>query len=254
LWAAFIRGLPVGARVLDLGTGAGAVPRFATGVRQDIQWVGVDYVEGVPSDLPNVEYRGGVAMEALPFSDDVFDAATSQFSIEYADDSALAELLRVLKPHAPLMVVAHHSASVILEQNRRRLSALHDLCAKGGLLDETGRLADVSGSSALSARQALVPLVSALRTRHPGQGIVQEAAAFALSVLGSSQAADDLARVRNEMGMEQQRLRALSRAALDAAAVQRLAKALSRPERPVAVEQVAAPGTSLPLAWHLQSR
>ena len=193
-------------------------------------------------------------MEALPFADHEFDAATSQFSIEYAGPAAIAELLRVLKADAPLMVMAHHCGSVILEQNRRRLAALEDLCADGGLLEAAMGLAALPGASVLNAGQVLTPLVSKLQARHPGQGIVGEAAAYSMGLLGSAHACDDLARVRGDMGMEQQRLRALARAALDATAVRKLANALDRPGRPVTIKEVAAPGSSLPLAWHLQSR
>jgi hypothetical protein len=252
LWANYFLGLPPGARVLDLGTGAGAIPRFAWTVRQDLSLVGVDYVEPLQLDLPSVEYVGGVAMEALPFADEQFDGVTSQFSIEYADDPAPTELLRVLKPHAPWMVVAHHSGSIILEQNRRRLAALEDLCAAGGLLESANRLAHRPGPLQ-EARQGLRPLVLALQQRHPGQGIVGEAAGFVLGLLGSAQASDEIHRVQSEMALEQMRLRALLRAALDEDGVQALATKLTRHGHPVRVDPVAAPGTSLPLAWHLQS-
>jgi hypothetical protein len=215
--------------------------------------VGVDYVEPLQLDLPSVEYVGGVTMEALPFTDAQFDGVTSQFSIEYAQDPAPAELLRVLKPHAPWMVVAHHSGSIILEQNRRRLAALEDLCAAGGLLEAASRLAHRPGVPLQEARQALRPLVLALQQRHPGQGIVGEAAGFVLGLLGSAQATDEIRRVQSEMALEQMRLRALLRAALDEEGVQALAAKLTRHGHPVRVDPVAAPGTSLPLAWHLQS-
>jgi hypothetical protein len=255
LWAGFVGDLPGDALVLDLGTGAGAVPRFSTGVRQDVRWLGVDYVEGLKSNVPNIEYRGGVRMEALPFDDASFDAATSQFSIEYAGASAVAELLRVLKPHAPMMVVAHHSGSVILEQNRRRLAALDDLCSDDGLLALAERLTGTAPdpAPAQDAREALREHAAALQQRHAGQGIVVEAAGFVVGLLGRPQARAELDRVRAEMGMEQLRLRALSRAALDSTAVAALAAALTRPGHPVQVDQVAAPGTPFPLAWALRS-
>jgi len=253
-WACYFQGLPSGARVLDLGTGVGAIPRFASGLRQDLSFVGVDYVEPIHLGLPNVEYLGGVAMEALPCADAEFDGVTSQFSIEYAGEAATGELLRVLKAGAPFMVVAHHSHGVIVEQNRRRLAALDDLCAGEGLLQVAGRLADQQGLSVQSARQTLAPLVAALQERHPGQGIVAEAARFAVGLLGSAGAGQELRRVQDEMSMEQTRLRALLRAALDEEGARLMAKRLARHGHPVAVEVVPAPGTSLPLAWHLQSR
>jgi SAM-dependent methyltransferase len=253
LWSAYFRGLPHGARVLDLGTGAGAIPRFASSLRQDLRLVGVDYVEDVRLELPGVEYVGGVSMEALPFGDAQFDGVTSQFSIEYAQDPAPAELLRVLKPHAPWMVVAHHSRSIILEQNRRRLAALEDLCAAGGLLESVGQMAHRPGVPVQEARQALREHVLALQERHPGQGIIAEAAGFAVGLLASARAGDEIRRVQGEMALEQMRLRALLRAALDDDGAQALASSLTRPGHPVRVDSVAAPGASLPLAWHLQS-
>ena len=253
LWATFFLALPPGARVLDLGTGAGAVPRFASTLRQDLKLLGVDYVKDLTLEVPNLEYVGGVAMEALPFADAQFDAVTSQFSIEYARDPAPSELLRVLKPDATWMVVAHHSRSVILEQNRRRLAALDELCGAGGLLEAAGDLADRPDVPVAEARQALLPLIGTLQQRHVGQGIVADAAGFVLGVLGQAPAKDELRRVQAEMGMEQLRLRALLRAALDDAAVQALATKLSRSGHPVLVDAVPAPGTALPLAWHLRT-
>lgn len=255
-WAAFVKDLPADAVVLDVGTGAGAVPLFASSIRPDVRWIGVDYVEGLRSDRPNIEYRGGVGMEALPFDDAEFDAATSQFSIEYAGAGAVSELLRVLKPEAPAMIVAHHSGSVILEQNRRRLAALDELCMDGGLLELAGHLLakGLPPSSSQQARKSLQELAASLQHRHAGQRIVAEAAGFAMSLFGDPRASAELARVRDEMGMERLRLRALSRAALDSAAVQALATALMRPGRAVQLEQLDAPGSPLPLAWVLRSR
>ncbi|MGM9491294.1 class I SAM-dependent methyltransferase [Ideonella sp. YS5] len=254
LWATFFRALPPGARVLDLGTGAGAVPRFASTLRKDLKLLGVDYVKDLTLGVPNLEFVGGVAMEALPFADAQFDAVTSQFSIEYAKEPAPSELLRVLKPDAAWMVVAHHSRSVILEQNRRRLAALDDLCGAAGLLETAGGLADRPHVPLAEARQALRPLIGTLQQRHPGQGIVTDAASFVLGVLGHPLVMDELRRVQGEMGMEQLRLRALLRAALDDEAVQALATKLSRSNHPALVDAVPAPGTGLPLAWSLRSR
>ncbi len=64
-------------------------------------------------------------MEALPFAENSFDAAVSQFGVEYGNIADTArELERVLKPGARLRFLVHHRDGEIVEQGRMRYKAL----------------------------------------------------------------------------------------------------------------------------------
>ena len=93
-----------GQTVLDIACGTGVLARGASArVGPSGHVVGLDPGHGmlaVAAELaPTVEWRAGVA-EALPFEDDSFDAAVSQFGMMFFTDrvGAIREMLRVAKP------------------------------------------------------------------------------------------------------------------------------------------------------------
>lgn len=253
-WSDFFSGLATGDRVLDLGTGDGAVLRFASSQARGFKLVGVDYADHLPASSPDTEFFSGVNFEALPFPNHSFDAVTSQFSIEYAGDDAVSELLRVLKPEGALMIVAHHSNSAVLDQNRRRLAALDELMEDGGLVQAVEGLVNEGSARDPSRLQGLAAMLQALRRKHEGQGIIEEIATGAARLMGQPHAARELADVRAQAGMEQLRLRALNRAALDEQAVAALAKRLTQPQRSVEYGVLSVPNSNTVMAWHLVSR
>lgn len=60
-------------------------------------------------------------MESLPFENAQFDAAVSQFGFEYGDtDATSEEVLRVVKPGAPIGLMIHRGDGPILAHNLRR--------------------------------------------------------------------------------------------------------------------------------------
>jgi len=125
LWHDFARTLPKGARVLDLATGSGAVPRWMTEARRDLKFTGVDSASSLPPAPSGIILKGGVSIASLPFRDAQFGAATSQFGFEYcADPARSAELARALAPGAPLLMIVHHAGSAIVAHNRARRDAL----------------------------------------------------------------------------------------------------------------------------------
>lgn len=104
-------GVEEGERVLDVGSGTGVLAReVATRIGGDGMVVGVDPNPGMlavaQSITPAVEWREGVA-ESLPFPDESFDAAVSQFSLMFFRDQsrAVREMLRVLRPGGRMAVV-----------------------------------------------------------------------------------------------------------------------------------------------------
>lgn len=93
-WRQFFGALEDGARILDVGTGNGAVAQLAydTGKQGDKHFEvhGVDAAEistAGPSDgeTGEVHFHAAVPMESLPFEDDWFDCVVSQYALEYSD-------------------------------------------------------------------------------------------------------------------------------------------------------------------------
>ena len=127
-WIYFAEDLPLGARAIDLGCGAGTVGRTLLTHRKDLRVTGVDFADVPALTVPDLTIRPGVDMEALPFGDGSFDAAVSLFGIEYSNiDRTAAELARVLRPGAAFSFLVHHRDSETVREGAARSSALQDL-------------------------------------------------------------------------------------------------------------------------------
>lgn len=126
-WAAFFAALPSSARVLDVGTGNGAVALIAreTAIELGRAWEihGSDLAQIDParhvrdgaSRFASVSFHPGVAMENLPFADESFDAVSGQYALEYADTAAaLTQVRRVLKPGGRAQFIVHHTESLLV--------------------------------------------------------------------------------------------------------------------------------------------
>jgi hypothetical protein len=121
VWQRFAARLPRKARVLDLATGDGRVMRWLLSQRRDLKLTGVDMAPELPAAPKGTKVRSGVRMEALPFGDDQFVAATSQFGFEYGDvPKAAAALTRVLAPDAMIGIMTHRADGPILAHNLKR--------------------------------------------------------------------------------------------------------------------------------------
>ncbi|WAT18129.1 class I SAM-dependent methyltransferase [Aurantiacibacter sp. MUD11] len=121
VWSAFANKLPRGVRVIDLGTGDGRVMAKLLAARRDLKPVGIDQASELPTPPRGAKVRAGVLMRDLPFPDEIFAAATSQFGFEYGDIAgAAAEVARVLKPGGIFGAITHRTDSPILAHNRKR--------------------------------------------------------------------------------------------------------------------------------------
>jgi ubiquinone/menaquinone biosynthesis C-methylase UbiE len=109
-WMSFFGRLPDGASILDIGTGNGAIAFLARDVADSLKRK--FHIEGIDAAVihpaaaaarhgiraGDIVFRGNTCSERTGYPDGHFDAASSQYAIEYSRiDDSLAELARVLK-------------------------------------------------------------------------------------------------------------------------------------------------------------
>jgi SAM-dependent methyltransferase len=138
-WRAYFAGLRRGSRVLDVGTGNGAVAFLAREVSRSRELalgiLAIDAADIDPAlaaralgiDPSEVRFAGRSRIEDTGLEDGSIDAVSSQFAIEYADVPAAAcELARIVRPHGTLLIVAHHAQSDAVRVAREDRSRLDD--------------------------------------------------------------------------------------------------------------------------------
>ena len=175
-WSSFAGALAPGTRVLDLGCGASAVGRMLLAARPDLHITGIDSASIPPTAHPQLELLADTAMESLPFADQAFGAAVSQFGYEYSRiDESAGEIARVLAPGAKLSLLVHHAESAIVATTRSRLNAIV------AFLRPIVRAAFCSGDAAAFNRQ-----MSALVARYPHDALMAQLARSLPSRLGGT--------------------------------------------------------------------
>ncbi|MDE3168290.1 MAG: class I SAM-dependent methyltransferase [Acidobacteriota bacterium] len=150
---AFARSLPAGARVLDAGSGEGQYARHFAGHR----YTGVDLAVG-DTRWDYTRLDAVADLGALPFAAAVFDAALHIVTIEHLREpaAALAEIARVLRPGATLLLFAplewevHQAPHDYFRYTRYGLAYLLE---RAGM--ETVELRPVGGYFRLLARRLL---------------------------------------------------------------------------------------------------
>lgn len=155
-----------GARVLDLGTGNGALPRWLLQAcpAQPLHCDGVDVVPVQPAWLATLpaeqqarlRFHAGVSAARLPFESASYDLVLSQYGIEYAGwPQALPEALRMLAPGGRLALALHHAASRPARLAHEEIRHAHWLM-QSGWLDAASQMAQaLSLLGSESGRQAL---------------------------------------------------------------------------------------------------
>lgn len=136
-WRDFFGTLQESAHILDVGTGNGAVALLAYEVGQaenrNFKIHGVDAAEIVPevtqgTEEGHLQFHAAVPMENLPFADNTFDCAVSQYALEYSDvSSSLAEIARILKPGGKARFILHSTDSGPVQSSVKELKVLEEI-------------------------------------------------------------------------------------------------------------------------------
>lgn len=263
LWREFFAALPAGARVLDIGTGNGAIPAIAVEISRerglDLEVHGVDLAPIRPLEtvreqrelIEPVRFHPGTPAEAMPFPDAHFAGITGHYAFEYTRRAECAvELGRVAADEARLQLVVHHPQSIILQTARAELghARLLESCDFFGharaLAERVAALADPAARRELAAdpeaerlRHALNEAAAVVKTAAetaPHPDLLRLAmnafqAAWRQLVAGDAEAASRvLAAGERGVAANRSRLEDLASAQLDEASVHRSLADLDR--------------------------
>jgi ubiquinone/menaquinone biosynthesis C-methylase UbiE len=177
VWTEFFGGLADAARLLDIGTGNGAIPLIARQAADSLgrtyEIHGADLAQINPGrDVINgarlfagITFHPGVAAEKLPFEAASFSAVSGQYALEYTDTRlSLAQVLRVLKPGAAAQFVMHHADSLIVERAHASLRHADAVLMETKVHRKLRRFLDAEKRSPDAARRAWDDLAAALST------------------------------------------------------------------------------------------
>lgn len=133
-WEGFFASFGQGSRVLDIGTGNGAIATIAAEVsRRDdlaLDVHGADRadidpartVKSNPDLISGIAFHPRASSEDLPFDDESVDGISAQFAFEYADhEAAMSETRRILRPGGRARFVMHDHDSEVLRRGREQL-------------------------------------------------------------------------------------------------------------------------------------
>lgn len=143
-WLDVFQDLRPSDQVLDVGTGNGALPALIVESLPKITPAvdAIDLATVTPTWLASqptskaIRFHGNTAVESLPFSDDSFDLAISQYGLEYAQHGKAArEVTRVLKPRGRLALLMHHAQSHLVHVAREEVAAAKWLLTSRGLME-----------------------------------------------------------------------------------------------------------------------
>lgn len=169
---------PLGAdhRVLDIGTGNGALPALLCELCREA----VPRVDAIDLASPNpgwltsapaacrerVRFHAGTAAEETGFADASFDLVVSQYGLEYSHlPRSLPEVARITTMGGRLALVVHHANSRLAEVARAEVRMIDWLRAPGGLMDTAAALYPYMALAARGERDRLVADKEAGRTR-----------------------------------------------------------------------------------------
>ncbi|MDO6506910.1 class I SAM-dependent methyltransferase [Colwellia sp. 4_MG-2023] len=146
-WHNKFQQLPSSAKILDIATGNGGLAVLAKEFNPHFTVYGSDAAvinplskftssDSVYNTLKNIKFYGDMPSEKLAFKDQEFDAVISQFGFEYAaQNAAILEVNRILKPNGSFIALIHHESSFITDDCKVGINIINRLSANNGLLD-----------------------------------------------------------------------------------------------------------------------
>lgn len=261
-WREFAQKLPRRARVLDVGSGAGAVLENLGKGRPDLQAVGVDSIGSLPRNPNFGSVLTGISMEQLPFEDRSFDAISSQFGIEYSDlPRTIAEVARTAKKGALIRFVIHNSNGPVATQGKSRRAGLAWALEESGYFQIAERLIAARAVSISTTQAALKQAAQVAAEKFPREPVASEVVLALLQIVqnresvGAAASTQLLRELRDQIRSEITTLQALLRSAKDEGGIVGMADLLTannavldRPRR------IVEPRWGLAIAWLLDGQ
>lgn len=180
-WLDFLGGLPDRSRILDIGTGNGAVAQIAaefsrehdTGFRiHGIDLAPIDPVRALgdrAGALSDVSFHPSTPAEDTGFEAGHFDAVTGQYALEYTVlDRSVPELARITAPGAELCFVLHCYDSVVVDRMRQQMQQARRLFEETRLFTHARRLFEALGGSHEERRLAQFRKQASVILEHAG--------------------------------------------------------------------------------------
>jgi ubiquinone/menaquinone biosynthesis C-methylase UbiE len=177
IWIEFFGSLVNGARVLDIGTGNGAIPLIARQAAESLgrtyEIHGADLAQINPSRdvadgarlFAGITFHPGIAAEKLPFETASFAAVSGQYALEYSDmRQSLAQILRVLQPGAGAQFLMHHADSIVVERARASLRHADIVLMETKVHRKLRRFLDAEKRSMIAGKRAWDELAAAIAT------------------------------------------------------------------------------------------
>ena len=152
-WRTYFRALPVGARLLDVAAGIGAVALIAQEVsRQGAYRFEVHSLDQAstfnaePLVLDGIRFHSRRYDRRTPFADGYFDAVSAQWAPpdDGAAASGIAELRRILKPGGRARLMFHALGGAAHVQCLGRSDAIRRLLGEFGLLEHARHMFEVA--------------------------------------------------------------------------------------------------------------
>lgn len=246
-WREFFRTLPDGSRILDVCTGNGAVARVAEetarerGIRFEIEaFDGAVIARSGSGSM--IHFRSRVRAESLPYPDASFDVVVGQYGLEYTDlERSLPELARVSAPGCRVRFMTHAREGVVVEHARHQLEDARQVL-DGPLFPAARVVVDAcaDGASEDDLRTVTRSYNDAVRRMEEASRDSVEPAMYsnaccvlthALSIqrqAGSQAVMDKIDDVEATVHAHAERLRAMTRAALDESGAQALSTRIGK--------------------------
>lgn len=152
-WRDYFRGLPAGARLLDIASGIGPLSLLAQEVSRErirgFELHSLDQASTLsapPLLLDGIRFHARRYDQTTPFDEGFFDAVSGQWLAPEEDTAAsgLAELRRILKPGGRVRFLFHAVGSAAYEQCQGRIQAVDALLGEFQLLERARHMFEVA--------------------------------------------------------------------------------------------------------------